>query len=487
MVSITVLRKIDFLLIKLDILIKSGLVMLLLMGCASVGPDYRAPDLELPEQWNSELIDEMTVTHLDSESLSDWWSALNDPVLMGLIQRAKEGNPDLRKAQARVREARTRRGISEADRFPTLKGTGSANGSGSSEETGSGTERELYTVGFDASWELDLFGAVNRSVEAAEAEIEANEEDLRDVLVSLLAEVALNYVDVRLFQTKLSIAKTNLAAQEETYKLTQWRFEAGLTGQLDVEQARSNLEQTRSQIPTLETGLEQAMNRLAVLLGENPGSVNNLLSEQTPIPVTSVEIAIGLPADTLRRIPSVRRAERQLAAQTAQVGVATAALYPSFTLLGSIGLEALSLNNLFSAASQSWKIGPNLSWTIFDAGRIRQNIEVQNALQEQALINYEESVLEALEDVENALFAYAKEQVRQQSLDEAVQAAQCATDIARDKYASGLIDFQVVLDAQRSLLLFQDQLAESNANMTSDLIRLYKSLGGGWTPLRDDA
>jgi NodT family efflux transporter outer membrane factor (OMF) lipoprotein len=269
--------------------------------------------------------------------------------------------------------------------------------------------------------------------------------------------------------------------------LTRWRLEAGLISQLDVEQARTSLEQTRSQIPTLEAGLEQAMNRLAVLMGENPGSVNDILREYAPIPLAPAEITVGVPAETLRRIPGVRRAERQLAAQTAQVGAARAQLYPQFALAGSIGVEALSLKGLFTAGTQVFRIGPSVSWSIFDAGRIRQNIEVRNALQEQALITYEQAVLTALQDAEDALVAYAKEHVRRQSLEEASQAAQRAMDLARDQYSSGLIDFQVVLDTQRSLLSLQDQLAASNAATTSDLIRLYKALGGGWTPLGDDA
>lgn len=456
------------------------LLMMLFAGCMTVGPDYRPPDLTLPEQWGAELTGESSAKPLDMETLANWWSTLNDPKLTNMIKRAAESNPDLRKAKARVREARSRRDISRAGRFPTLKASGSASRSAGSKETGSGRERDFYDLGFDATWELDIFGGVRRSIEASKAGFEASEEDLRDVLVSLLAEVALNYIDVRSYQNRLSIARSNLSAQEETYRITQWRFQAGLTSQLDVEQALSNLEQTRSQIPSLETGLEQALNRLAVLLGENPGSVHEELMEEAPIPVASMEIAIGVPADVLRRIPSVRSAERRLAEQTAQVGVAVAGRYSVFTLVGSIGLEALSLNNLFSSASRTWRIGPNFSWTLFDAGRIRRNIEVQNALQEQALAEYEGAVLTALEDVENALVAYAKEQVRRQSLEDAAQAAHRAVGLARDQYTSGTIDFQVVLTAQRSLLSLQDQLAVSNANITSDLIRLYKALGGGW-------
>ncbi|MGA1842892.1 MAG: efflux transporter outer membrane subunit, partial [bacterium] len=402
------------------------LLMTLLAGCMTVGPDYRPPDLAVPEQWDAELTGESSAKSLDMETLANWWSTLNDPELTSMIIRAAENNPDLRKAQARVCEARARRDLSRAGIFPTLKASGSASRSAGSKDTGSGRERDLYDLGFDATWELDIFGGVRRSIEASKAGLEATEEDLRDVLVSLLAEVALNYIDVRSFQNRLSIARTNLSAQEETYKITQWRFQAGLTSQLDVEQALSNLEQTRSQIPSLETGLEQALNRLAVLMGENPGSVHEELMEEAPIPIASMEIAIGVPADALRRIPSVRSAERRLAEQTAQVGVAVAGRYSVFTLVGSIGLEALTLNNLFSSASRTWRIGPNFSWTLFDAGRIRQNIKVQNALQEQALAEYEGAVLTALEDVENALVVYAKEQIRRQSLEDAAQAAQRA-------------------------------------------------------------
>jgi multidrug efflux system outer membrane protein len=322
-------------------------------------------------------------------------------------------------------------------------------------------------------------------VEAAEADLGAKQEDLHDVLVSLLAEVAVNYLDVRTFQVRLAVAEANLQAQSETYQLAQWRYEAGLSDELTVQQARYNLENTRSQIPTLRTGLEEAMNRIAVLLGEQPGKLHAELEKREPIPVTPLNVAVGVPADLLRRRPDVRQAERQLAAQTARIGVATADLYPKFTLSGSIGLEALSLNNLSSGI---WTLsgGPRISWAIFKAGAIRQNIEVQSALQEQYLIAYETAVLSALEEVENALVAYAEEQQRRQSLSEATQAAQKAVELAQHKYQAGLTDFSNVLDAQRSLLSFQDQLAQSDGTVTSNLVRLYKALGGGWTSMAPD-
>jgi NodT family efflux transporter outer membrane factor (OMF) lipoprotein len=465
----------------------ASIIMLLSLwftGCVAVGPDYRSPVISAPDQWNAELKSGLTDTSLDTQKLANWWMTLNDPILSSLIEQAVAGNLELKEARARVREARARRGVAEADRFPTIENTVSVNRNRSSEETGgTGEINELYAFGFDASWELDLFGGISRSIEAAEAELQASKEDLRDILVSLIGEVALNYIETRLFQNRLLIAKSNLAVQTETYDITRWRYEAGLTTQLDVEQAGYNMEETRSQIPTLQTGLEQAKNRLAVLLGKPPGFLENALAEIKDIPITPLEIAVGLPADVLRRRPDLRRAERRLAAQTARIGVATAELYPRLSLIGSIGLEALSTGSLFSSHARTSSISPNISWTIFDAGRIRQNIKVQTALQEQALIDYEAAVLNALEEVEGALIAYSDEHIRRQSLVRAVKAAKNAADLAQDQYVSGVIDFQAVLDTQRSLLSLQDQLIFSESEVTSNLITLYKALGGGWTRL----
>jgi NodT family efflux transporter outer membrane factor (OMF) lipoprotein len=375
--------------------------------------------------------------------------------------------------------------MAKADLFPTLDATGSANWSRSNKDTGSGKTSDLFAATFDAGWELDIFGGVRRSVEAAEADLQANYEDLRNVLVSLIGEVVLNYIEVRTFQTRLTVAEANLEAQNETYQLTLWRYQAGLSDGLAVQQARYNLENTRSQIPTLHIGLEEAMNRLAGLLGEQPGKVHTELEERKPTPIPPFEVAIGVPADVLRRRPDVRRAEREIAAQAARVGVATADLYPKFTLSGSIGLEALSLSN---PSSGTWTLsgGPRITWAIFKAGAIRQNIEAQSALQEQYLIAYEAAVLSALEEVENALVAYAEEQHRRDDLRKAMEAAQKAVELAQHKYNAGLTDFSNVLDAQRSLLSFQDQVAQSDGTVTSNLVRLYKALGGGWTSLTPD-
>jgi outer membrane protein, multidrug efflux system len=463
--------------------ISMGLTVIILTGCASVGPNYVPPKTSVSTDWNAQLKGGLTAQEMDPQTLAAWWTTLDDPALSRLIERAAFGNLDVKKARARIREARARRGIAQADRFPTLDAKGSAVASRSSEEIGTGKTSELYTAGIDAAWELDIFGGVRRSVEAAEADLGATKEGLRDTLVSLLAEVALNYIEVRTFQARLTVAEANLAAQSETYQLTLWRFEAGLSDELAVEQGRYNLENTRSQIPTLRTGMEKAMNRIAVLLGEQLGMVNKELKQYKPIPVTPVTVAIGVPAEVLRRRPDVRKAERELAAQTARIGVATAELYPKFKLSGSIGLESLAFGSLVSWASRTLSGGSSISWPIFDASAIRQNIEVQSALQEQYLIAYEATVLSTLEEVENALVAYAEEQNRRHSLTETTQAAQRAVDLAQFKYQTGLADFSNVLDAQRSLLSFQDQLAQSEGTITSNLVRLYKALGGGWTSL----
>ena len=450
-------------------------------GCFAVGPDYKAPNIVAPVEWSRNLRGGLNAAEPEAQTLAKWWTTLGDMDLSNLMDRAIAGNLDLKKAQARIREARARRGVAEAGLFPSLNVAGSATVSRSSEDTGSGMRRELYRTGFDASWEVDVFGGVRRSVEAAQGDLEASAADYQAVLVSLLAEVAVNYVEARTFQTQLQVAEENLKAQAETLQLTEWRFTAGLVSSLDVEQAKTNLENTRAQLPRLRSNIEAAKNRLAILLGVFPGTLEAQLTARKPIPEAPMEVAVGVPAEALRRRPDVRRAERQLAAQTARIGVATADLYPKFSLPGSIGLEALSANHPFSTANRAWSLIGSFAWTIFKGGAIRQNIEVQNALQEQALKRYEATILTALEEVENSLVAYAEEQERRDTLTEATQSAQRAAELARDQYASGLIDFQTVLDAERSVLSFQDQLAQSKGQVISNLISLYKALGGGWT------
>lgn len=460
----------------------AALAGVLAAGCAAVGPRYLAPEPGAPPVWQAELAPGVSAAREEPAALGRWWAMLDDPILTRLVERAVAGNLDLKRAQARLREARARRRQAEAGLFPSLDARASARRQRSSAETGAGATATLYSAGFDASWELDLFGGARRAAEAAAAGVQASEEDLRDVLVSLLAEVAQNYVDVRTFQARIAIAERNRDVQQETYDIARFRFEAGLVTQLDVEQARYNLEQTRAQIPTLQAGLARAEHRLAVLLGGMPGSLRGELAAAAPVPAVPASIAVGVPADMLRRRPDVRRAERELAAQTARVGAATAALYPGFSLVGSVGLEALSLSNLFTAAARTAALGVNALWTVFDAGRLRASLRIESALQEQALLAYESAVRTALEDTENALVAFGREQLRRSALQAATAAAERAAVLARQQYESGLLDFLSVLEAQRTLLSLQDRLAESDGAVTSNLIALYKALGGGWTP-----
>lgn len=451
-------------------------------GCATVGPDYVPPDTAVPTHWHAAMADGLVPTAPDAQTLARWWATLDDPVLNRLVEDAVAGNIELQTARARVREARARRGISQAGYYPVIDASGSYTRS----RSGDRESVTLYSTGLDAGWELDLFGGTRRSVEAADADLEADREDLNHVLVSLLAEVALNYVEMRALQARIAVAEANALAQEETYQLALSRYEAGLTDALAVQSALYNLAGTRAQIPTLRTFLEGAQNRLAVLLGEPPGTLQALLAEKRAIPVPPATVAVGVPADTVRQRPDVRRAERRLAAQTARVGVATADLYPRFTLFGAIGYDASSLGNLFDDSSLGWRFGPRISWRLFQGNAIRQNIEVRTALQEQALTHYQATLLFALEEAENALTAYVGEQLRRESLVEATNAAALAFQLARDQFEAGLVDFTTVLVAQRSLLSFQDQLAQSAGTVTTNLVRLYKALGGGWVAAEEE-
>lgn len=457
------------------------IAILTLSGCAAVGPNYIPVEPQVSEKWSTELQGGLTAELPKPETMAHWWKVLNDPELSSLIERAISGNLDLQAARARIREARARRGVSRSYFFPTLDAGTSA--TKNRDRYGDGDEYELYKVGFDASWELDIFGGTRRLVESSIAELEAAQENLHNVLVSLLAEVALNYIDVRTYQNGLTVIEANLKAQQETYDLNSSRFQAGIIDELAVQQSLYNLERTRSQIPIFQTRLEAAKNRLAVLLGQAPGTVHAELAERKPIPTPPLQLAIGVPAEALRQRPDIRRAERRLAAQTARVGVATADLYPSFKLNGSIGLESLSTGDLLTAASRTWRFGPAISWNIFHGNAIRQNIEIHSALQEQALIEYEITILKAQEEIENVLVAYANQQHRYQALMAATTAAVKADQLAQDQYQVGLVDFNNVLDAQRSLLLLQDQLTLSEGAVSTNLVRLYKALGGGWQTL----
>ncbi|MFH1136533.1 MAG: efflux transporter outer membrane subunit [Pseudomonadota bacterium] len=454
------------------------LLMLFALGCASVGPDYRPPAPDAPAKWHNGGA--AVTAARDNKQLAEWWTVFDDPLLTRLVGMALEENLDLKKAKAAVREARASRGAAQAGLFPTATGSAAATRSRSSENNGSGDTDDLFSLGFDASWELDVFGGVRRAVEAAEADLGAAEADLRDVLASLTAELGTNYIEARSRQARLAAAEQSLVSLGETVDLTQARFQTGLDDELAVLQAGYNREDAAADIPTHKTALEQAFNRLAVLTGRKPGELRDLLAEVKPIPAAPAAASIGPPAETLRQRPDIRKAERELAAQTARIGEAAADLYPKFKLAGSLSLEALQAHKLLRVESLASSLGPSVSWNIFDAGLIRRNIEVQTAKQEQCLAAYEAAVLTALEEVENALVAFDQEQKRREKIRRAADLASQAEGLARQQYLAGLKDFSDVLETQRQLLTYRDQLAQSDAAVAGDLVTLYKALGGGW-------
>jgi len=396
------------------------------------------------------------------------------------VEEAMLASPDLRSAQARLREARARHMVAGAGLYPNVDATAAASRRNFSEQSGGGISRDLYSAGFDARWEIDVFGGLRRSVEAADADFESSQASLGATRVSLAAEVASNYIEVRAQQRLLSIARANLETQSETLQLTDWRAQAGIVSIQDVEQARSNSEQTRAQIPFIQASLAAAEHNLDILLGHAPGTLHARLAVAAALPEVPRQVAVGIPADTLRQRPDVRAAERKLAAETARVGVAEAARYPSFNLFGTLGLESLTLNSLGIGAATS-SIGADVTAPIFDGGRRRAQVEVQDAVREQAQVAYEQTVLAALQEAENALVDLARNRERGAALANAVASARSAADLARLRYGAGLIDFQSVLSSERSALVLEQSLARNRADEVLALIRLYKALGGGWS------
>lgn len=451
-------------------------------GCA-VGLDYRAPPTAAPANWSEAQRAGATDSAVQ---VLQWWKTFNDPELDSLVERAVRGNHDLRIAEGRLREARALRLGAISDFGSTIDASGSYASQRRSENAPAFTapnlrlNADLYDARFDASWEIDVFGGKRRALESATAQLAAIAEGRRDVLVSMLAEVARNYVDVRGLQQRLAITRKNIKAQSEAVEIAHARFNAGLTSELDVKQAEALVATTQSRLPTMETALKQAVYRLGVLLGQQPGALIAELSADQPIPATPPTVPVGLPSDLLRRRPDVRRVERQLAAATADIGVETAELFPKFSLLGTGGFQSLSASDWFSGGSGYWSAGPTVMWRLLDFGRIRARVSAANARQEQALAAYEKTVLTAFEDVESALVAYANEQVRFDSLNLSVAANRRAVELANELYTKGLGDFLSVLDAERSLYQAEDQLVDSQRTVTQNLVALYKALGGGW-------
>jgi NodT family efflux transporter outer membrane factor (OMF) lipoprotein len=450
-------------------------------GCA-VGPDYQEPAIDTPDAWHQELVRGLSA---GDAGLDTWWTVLGDPALVGLIERAGQGSLELRLAFERIAEAMARRGIAVGEWFPSVDSDTFYERGQISEELGlpfGGAPRDLYSTGLATTWEVDLFGRIRRSVESADAELAASVEDYRDVLVVLYAEVAASYIDVRTLQQRILSAEQNVAAQNDTLELVRVRNRVGLVGELDLRQAELNVSRTASFIPALREALAAAANRIAVLLGEYPSQLRAELREPAPIPRAEAEVAVGLPVNLLRQRPDLRSAERQLAAQSARIGVATADLYPRLALLGSFSFDAVSTASWFTSGAQAWSIGPQLRWNLFDGGRIRSNVRAQEALTRQALASYEQTVLLAVEEVENSLAGFAEERARAEELARGVRAAEQTVELVQVLYRTGLVDFLNVLDAERSLFEAQDQLLESKGRVAKNLVRVYRALGGGWTP-----
>jgi NodT family efflux transporter outer membrane factor (OMF) lipoprotein len=461
---------------------------LTLAGC-TVGPNYRAPRVQVPDRYTAASTQPSTTPAATQpiNASAAWWTTFNDPALDRLIDEARRSNLDLRTAEARVREARAARGVVAADRLPTVDASGSYSRSRSSQNAGMfpgvagiPTEQDLWTAGFDAAWEIDVFGGVRRLVEAANADIAAAVADRNDVLLTLLGEVARNYVELRGFQRQVAIAADNARAQRETLDLTRVRLNAGLGTDLEVARAEAQVAATESQVPTFQTRAAQAMHRLAVLSGKAPAALTGELAEIKDIPAPPPAIPAGVPSELLRRRPDIRRAERELAAATARVGVATADLFPRFRLTGSAGLQSNAFSSLGDSASSFWSIGPGVSLPIFNAGSVRAGIRVQNARTDAALARYEQTVLRSLEEVENALVAYRQEFSRRALLAQAVASSQRSVQLSQQLFQRGLTDFLNVLDAQQALYQNQDLLVQSDANVSANAVALFKALGGGW-------
>jgi NodT family efflux transporter outer membrane factor (OMF) lipoprotein len=477
----------------------SGRTMLLVAGLAAtiagcnVGPDQRTLEvsrgtLESPTGWSSDA----SAAGLSTEraSVADWWTVLGDEQLSGLITRAVTSNLDIESARVRIAEARALRGIVAADGLPQVDATGDYRRFRTSEETGEPVgsaleSRDNWQAGFDASWELDLFGRTRRGVEAAEADIAAAEEGLRDAMVTLTAEVGRNYVELRSFQERLAITNRNIQLQSDAVSLARSRFDAGLTSELDVAQARTLLASSRASVPPLEAAVAVSTHRLGVLLGLDPAALKADLAAAKPVPLAKGEggfaaAPIGRSAEMLMRRPDLRAAERRVAAATSRIGVGKADLYPRVSLLGSLSFSAANFADTFDMNARNWSIGPSIRWNVFDGGRIRANISTLEQREKLALLEYQKSVLGALEEAESAIINYAKNKERRERLVQAVESSRTTVQLSEIQYKAGKVAFLNVIEAQRAQLALEDNLAEADRDVTTSLITVYKAVGGGW-------
>jgi len=447
---------------------------LVLAGCASLTSRTQPlPEVAVPAQWSgAPSADNATM-------LAQWWQRFNDPLLTQLVTQALQANTTVRSAQAALAQARALRDVQSAKLGPNVGASASAQRS----KSGDAPTGNNFRAGFDASWEPDLFGGKRAGVSASEADALASQASLADTRVSVAAEVAVAYLQLRGSQARLAIARSNLASQQETLQITDWRVQAGLTTSLELSQARTSTEQTLAQIPTLETSVAQTQH--AVLTGQAPNALQAQLDPVAAVPLPADELALTIPAQTLRQRPDVRVAEQQISAALARVSQADAARYPSFNLSGSVGWSAIALSSLTGGASLVSGLLGSVSVPLFDGGAARAQVRSQEASLEKARVAYQAVVLNALQEVEDALVSLRGNRERLLRLRNASESAQQAALLATQRYNSGLVDFQTVLDTQRSLLSTQDSVASTQAELSADHVRLYKALGGGWLPDAD--
>ncbi|MGA2402746.1 MAG: efflux transporter outer membrane subunit [Syntrophobacteraceae bacterium] len=463
-------------------------------GCA-MGPDYTRPAMEAPAKWNEAREKAQPAVALDQTA---WWESFGDPLLSELIVQAVKNNLDVKQAKERVVQARATLASTRASLWPSATGTGSVTrskssenviGSGAAPANASGVSTPIssgllystfYDVGFDASWELDVFGGTRRSIESARAKVDADVEDLHNTLLTLLGDVAKYYVELRSYQEQLGITRGNAESQQHSVEVTRERYRLGLTTYLDVAQAEAQKLSTESDIPTIEASVKQSIHRLGILLGKEPNALEAMLSEARPLPKAGGVMSAGIPSELLTRRPDLRKDERKLASASADIGVATADLYPKFDLTLGMGLESLTASKLLALSNGYWSIVPEVSMLLFDAGKTRANIEGKRAVYEESLYAYRYSFLKALEDVENSLTDYYTEQTRCSTLADYVHASEEALALADERYRRGLANFLNVLEAQRTLYSAQSSHRQSEAKVLTSLVSLYKALGGGW-------
>jgi NodT family efflux transporter outer membrane factor (OMF) lipoprotein len=453
------------------------LLALALAGCASMSPPRpEAPGTPLPAAWSAAPQTTPQTFGQQPDDLSGWWQRFNDPALTELVAQALRANTSLQGAQAALRQARAQADAQAARLGPTLGASASAQRS----QAGNASAGNRFQASFDASWEPDIFGGNRSASDASAADAAVSAASLGNVQVSLAAEVAVNFINLRALQTRLAIAQSNLSTQQETLQITRWRAQAGLLSSLELEQALSATAQTEAQLPVLQTSVTQTLNALAVLTGQAPGALAATLNTAAAIPTAPAALALAFPAETLRQRPDVRAAERRVDAALSRLSAAEAARYPSFRLGGSLGLSAITLGSLTNGASVLRSLLASVSAPLFDGGALQAQARSQQAGVDQARAAYQGTVLSALQEVEDALAALRGDTERLARLQIASTAAANADLLARQRFESGLIGFDTVLSTQRSLLTTQDSLASTQASLSSNHVRLYKALGGGW-------